>query len=250
MGEIIVVKMGGVASDNLTEGFFNQVRSWQAAGKKVVIVHGGGHYITEMMKRLNVPVAINDGLRVTTLETLQITKMVLIGQVQPAITTILQQNGFSALGLNASSGQLLTGDFIDQETLGYVGEINQVETAVLDDVLASCHIPVIAPLGMTEEGDWLNINADCAACKIAEALQAEALYLLTDVPGVKKHGVWLDELCIDDLDYLKKEKIIKGGMIPKMESAADALNGGVGQVHITNAIESAGTVITKEGVLV
>lgn len=250
MKKVIVIKMGGVASDNLTKAFFEQVDRWQKEGKQVVIVHGGGHYISEMMQRLNVPVVIQDGLRVTTAETLKITQMVLIGQVQPMITAHFQQEGFSVVGLNASCGQIITGSFVDEHTLGAVGEVEQVDTELLEHLLKTKHIPIIAPLGLTKTGEWLNINADHVACKVAEELQAEKLYLLTDVPGVKKENQWLKELSTSEVPKLKREKIIKGGMLPKLESAVTAIKGGVKEVHITNQIQHAGTIIKSKGVFV
>lgn len=250
MKNIIVIKMGGVASDNLTTSFFEQVDHWQKNGKKVVIVHGGGHYISEMMQRLNVPVMIQDGLRVTTEETLKITKMVLIGQVQPMITTHFQQEGFSVVGLNASCGQIITGTFLNKNTLGSVGKVKQVDTELLEHLLETKHIPIIAPLGLTKTGKWLNINADQVACKVAEELHAEKLYLLTDVPGVKKENQWLKELFTNEVPKLKTAKIIKGGMLPKLESAVTAIQGGVREVHITNQIQHPGTVIKSKEVFI
>ncbi|WP_348920258.1 acetylglutamate kinase [Enterococcus rotai] len=248
MKKVIVIKMGGVASDNLTKSFFEQVDHWQKTGKKVVIVHGGGHYISEMMQRLNVPVTIQEGLRITTEETLKITQMVLIGQVQPMITTHFQQEGFSVVGLNASCGQIITGTFLDKNTLGAVGEVTQVDTELLEHLLETKHIPIIAPLGLTETGEWLNINADHVACKVAEELQAEKLYLLTDVPGVKKENQWLKEITTSDVSKLKTANIIKGGMLPKLESAVTAIKGGVKEVHITNKLQHAGTIIKSKEV--
>lgn len=247
MGKI-VVKIGGVASDNLTQSFFQQIEEWQTAGHEIIVVHGGGYYITEMMERLNIPVTIKEGLRVTTEQALKITQMVLIGQVQPTITTLFQQQGFATIGLNASSDNMIQGKFIDQEKLGYVGEITEVNPAAIEGVLYRNYIPIIAPLGMTSSGQWLNVNADDTACKIAEEVGAEALYLLTDVPGVKQAGEWLEKLSIAEVEELKNEEVITGGMIPKINSAINALENGVSEVHITNCIEKAGTVIIKEEV--
>lgn len=244
----IVVKIGGVASDNLTKKFFQQIEQWQACGHEIIIVHGGGYYITEMMERLNIPVMIKDGLRVTTEQALKVTQMVLIGQVQPTITTLFQQYGFGTIGLNASCDNLIQGKLIDQKKLGYVGEITDVHPAAIESVLHKNYIPIISPLGMTNTGQWLNVNADDTACKIAEAVDADTLYLLTDVPGVKQSGEWLEKVSITEVEQLKKEKVITGGMIPKLESAMNALENGVSEVHITNCIEKSGTVIVKEGV--
>lgn len=250
MEKIIVIKMGGVASDNLTPEFFHQIQFWLDHGKKIVIVHGGGHYISEMMEQLNIPVHIKNGLRITTEEVLKITQMVLIGQVQPLITTNFQQNGFSPVGLNASCNQLITGDFLDKKKLGYVGQVKDVDSQLLQDLVKNNYIPIVAPLGMTREGEWLNINADSVACKFAEELEAEALYLLTDVPGVKKQEEWLEELYPSDILQLKEEKVIKGGMLPKLDSAVSAIKSGVSAVHITNAINKKGTVVKLKGVTV
>ncbi|MTD41692.1 acetylglutamate kinase [Erwinia sp. CPCC 100877] len=250
MQEVIVIKIGGVASDNLTETFFKQISAWQKKGKKIVIVHGGGHYISEMMERLQLSIQIKDGLRITTAETLAVTQMVLIGQVQPMITARFQQAGFSVVGLNASCGQLITGDYIDQCALGAVGEVQEIDTALLEDLFETAHLPILAPLGLTKSGEWLNINADQVACRLAEALQAECLYLLTDVPGVKKADTWLKQLTLADIAELKAANIIKGGMLPKIESAQTAVEGGVKKVHITNQINQAGTIIQKKEVQV
>lgn len=244
MGKI-VVKIGGIASDNLTKKFFEQIKQWHSDGDEVIIVHGGGHYITEMMERLNVPIMIKDGLRITTEQTLKITQMVLIGQVQPAITALFQQQGFAAIGLNASCDKLIQGKVLDEKK-GYVGKITKINSAPIENILYKNYIPIIAPLGMTAKGQWLNINADAAACKIAEALGAKALYLLTDVPGVKKAGEWLKELSITEVEQLKTEHVITGGMLPKLASAVSALENGVSEIHITNGIEYSGTVLKKE----
>ncbi|MDT2760274.1 acetylglutamate kinase [Enterococcus xiangfangensis] len=244
MGKI-VVKIGGIASDNLTKSFFEQIKQWHLDGDEVVIVHGGGHYITEMMERLNIPVVIKEGLRVTTEQTLKIAQMVLIGQVQPAITTVFQQQGFAAIGLNASCDKLIQGEVLDKKR-GYVGKITKINSAPIENILYKHYIPIIAPLGMTAEGQWLNINADAAACKIAEALGAKALYLLTDVPGVKKAGKWLKELSSAEVEQLKIENVITGGMLPKLANAVSALENGVSEIHITNKIEYSGTVLKKE----
>lgn len=249
MGKI-VVKIGGIASGNLTNHFFEQISCWQSNGQEVIIVHGGGHSITKMMERLSIPVKIKNGLRVTTPQALKITQMVLIGQVQPAITSQFQQQGFATIGLNASCDNLIQGRVIDLENLGYVGEITAINPNPLESVLYKKFLPIIAPLAMTPTGQWLNVNADDTACKIAEAVEAEALYLLTDVPGVKHADQWLKRISITEIEQLKKEQAITGGMIPKLASATKALEQGVSVVHITNRLEKSGTMITKEEILV
>lgn len=246
----IVVKMGGVAADNLKESFFQQIRSWQAQGKMVVIVHGGGHYISEMMETLHVPVEKKAGLRVTNQATLDITKLVLLGKVQPMITTTFQKAGIPSVGLNAGCDQLICGEVIDKEKFGYVGKVKEVNTELIRALTSKKHVPVIAPLGITEDGQWLNINADDVACKVATSLKAEELFLLTDVPGIKKEKEWLPEVSLDELDELKTEKVVTGGMIPKLESAKNALLHGVGTVHISDTVEHVGTRIIPEAIAV
>lgn len=241
--ETIVVKIGGVASDNLTPSFFETIADWQAAGKKVVIVHGGGHYISEMMEKMALTVTIKDGLRVTDPQTLEVTRMVLLGQVQPLITTAFQQAGFHAVGLNAGCDQLIQGEVIDEEKLGHVGKVQQINAAFLKLLTEKKHVPILAPLGITPEGQWLNINADEVACQVAASLQAEKLYLLTDVPGIKQECKWLSAVSFEEIPRLIAEEVVTGGMLPKLKSAEKALKAGVASVCITDSVDRLGTQI-------
>ncbi|MDT2757591.1 acetylglutamate kinase [Enterococcus asini] len=244
---VIVVKMGGIASDNLDQSFFNQIKKWRANGKQVVIVHGGGYYISEMMTRLGQKVQIKNGLRVTDSSALDVTRMVLLGQVQPLITTKFLSEGFHALGLSAGSDQLIQGVFLNEAELGFVGKVTNVNHPLLKLLLEKNHIPIIAPLGITESGQWLNINADEVACKVAAALHAEALYLLTDVPGICRKGEWLTEVAAPEVTELIRQKVITGGMLPKVHGAQKALLAGVKSVCINNSIVTKGTqLLTKE----
>lgn len=249
MKKTIVVKIGGVASENLSSAFFEQVKTWKKKNYNVIIVHGGGLFISNMMEKLSIPVTKRNGLRVTTPEALAVTRMVLIGQVQPEITTALSDHGFSAVGLNAASDHLLSAKLKNKEMYGLVGEISRVNSRLLTELLKNDHIPVIAPLGLADDGQWLNVNADEVACRVAEAVEANELYLLTDVPGVKKQGTLLKEITPAEIGSLKQAKVVVGGMIPKLDSAIEALCGGVQAIHITDTIVREGTVI-KEEVLV
>ncbi|MBC2329715.1 acetylglutamate kinase [Listeria swaminathanii] len=246
MENTIVIKLGGVASDNLTEDFFQQITEWQAADKKIVLVHGGGHYITKMMEALDIPVETKKGLRITNKQALEVTKMVLIGQVQPAITTAFQKRAISVIGLNAGDTGLLEADRVSDKDLGFVGKITKVKTDLIEQLLGENIITVIAPLGINSEHDWLNVNADTAACEVASALNAEALYLLTDVPGVKNGSEIINEIASVEIDKLQTTGVIKGGMIPKLASAAFAAENGVGQVIITDSLQTTGTKIKSE----
>ena len=243
MTQIIVVKIGGVASDNLTEDFFKQLRKWKKLGKKVILVHGGGHYITTMMERLNFPLSVEKGVRVTSPEVLEVVKMVLLGQVQPGLITALTTQGFPAVGLSAADHHLLTGEHIAEATLGQVGKVTQVKSEVLLNLLAQDIIPVVAPLGLTANGEWLNINADVTASAIASALGAEKLYLLTDVPGIKYHDQLLKRLSLKLAAQMEAEGAFFGGMLPKVEQALWALKHGVKTVHITDRLQGTGTTL-------
>lgn len=235
--------MGGVASDNLNPAFFDKIAAWKHQGYQVIIVHGGGHYISTMMQTLGLEVEVKQGLRVTSAETLEITRMVLLGQVQPMITTCFQKAGFQAIGLNAGCDQLIQGKVINECQLGFVGEVTAINNQLLEMLLQKNHVPIIAPLGITESGQWLNINADEVACKIAASIQAEKLFLLTDVPGIKKESEWLKEIAVSDIPQLKSEKVVTGGMLPKLDSACKALLSGVKTVCISDTIHSCGTEI-------
>lgn len=250
MDELLVIKIGGAAGDCLTEAFFQKIHAWRSEGKKIVIIHGGGHYISEMMTRLNVPVCHKNGLRITTSEVLTITQMVLIGQVQPLITSRFQQQNLSAVGLNASSNGIIVGDYLDKQVLGHVGKVTEIRTDLLVDLLEKGYIPIVAPLGMTASGRWLNINADDTACHVASALKAEALYLLTDVAGIMKDDTYLEEVSLVEINQLIDEQVVTGGMIPKVKSSEAAIHAGVNSIHITDDILKNGTVILGKKVLV
>lgn len=245
MTRCIVVKLGGVAGKNLTKQFFEKIHFWKNQGKQVIVVHGGGNHVSLMMKRLNIQVKIVNGLRVTSKEALDITKMVLIGQVQPDITNLFLEQGLPAVGLNAADQHCLIGDYVDEAVYGKVGSITQVNTAVFENLLEDDIIPIVAPLALTEFNQWLNVNADDTASKIAASLKADALYLLTDVPGIKVGSQWVNNLSIEEAVDLKNQSILTGGMIPKVEHAVCAAQKGVSQVHITDCIYETGTVISR-----
>lgn len=166
------------------------------------------------------------------------------GQVQPALTEAFRQHGIAAIGLNAGSNQLLTGHVLDQALYGYVGVIHQVNTQLIQQLWQQNLIPIIAPLAMTNDGQWLNVNADHAATAIAKQLHADALYLLTDVAGVKVSGCLLQALTPKTVQHLTADHLVTGGMIPKINSALNAVKRGVHHVHITNTVTQPGTVVT------
>lgn len=240
----IVIKMGGIASKKLDKSFFKTLRKWQQEGNQVYIVHGGGQYITTMMEHFGLHKKVCEGLRVTDLKTLEITRMVLLGQVQPMLTSVFQKEGFHPVCLHAGFDRLIEGKMIDEKKFGFVGQVTHVNSQLLESFVQKNQLPIIAPLGITSNGQWLNINADETACQIAASLQADQLFLLTDVPGIKKDKDWLKEVSIQQIEQLKMEQVITGGMIPKLNSAKKAILSGVAQVNINNQIQSIGTKIT------
>ena len=239
-----VVKIGGVASDQLNAQFFSTIRKWQAQGIQIVIIHGGGHYITELMEQFQVKRQIKNGLRITDETTLELTKMALLGQVQPRLVSLFQKEGLQPVSLHAGYNQLIQGKVINYAELGYVGQVTAINHQLLKLQMNHRKIPVIAPLGITKDGQWLNINADEAACKIASSIQADELFLLTDVPGIKENNQWLKRVNLSKIEMLKNQNIITGGMIPKLNSAKYALLHGVKSVNINNNIHCLGTKIT------
>lgn len=246
MEDVFVIKIGGVAGSNLTPTFFKQISALQEAGKKVIIVHGGGYYISNMLEKLAIPVKTKAGIRITDAKTLEITKMVLIGQVQPQIMTALQQHGILAVGLNAGDSGLIIAKQTADKSLGLVGEVTAIQTDVIELLLANNFIAVMAPLGITPQCEWLNVNADEAACQIAIAMKAKQLILLTDVAGVQIAGKLQTKMTVDEISQSKASGEIYGGMIPKLESATKALAGGVQQVKITDDLTQIGTTIQSE----
>lgn len=239
-----VVKIGGVASDQLNAQFFSTIRKWQAQGIQIVIIHGGGHYITELMEQFQIKRQIKNVLRVTDETTLELTKMALLGQVQPRLVSLFQKEGLQPVSLHAGYNQLIQGKVINYAELGYVGQVTAINHQLLKPQMNHRKIPVIAPLGITKDGQWLNINADEAACKIASSIQADELFLLTDVSGIKENNQWLKRINLSKIEMLKNQNIITGGMIPKLNSAKYALLHGVKSVNINNNIHCLGTKIT------
>lgn len=246
MEDIIVVKLGGGASESLDQAFFNQIRKWREENKKIVIIHGGGHAISQMMEHLGIPVQMKKGRRITSKETLDVSKMVLIGQVQPEISTKFQKENIPLIGLNASNAHLLEAVPTDDAELGFVGEISRVNTHFLQEILTLNAVLLIAPLGLDSNHNWWNVNADVAASAVASALNADTFYLLTDVPGVKKEGTLLKAITPFQIQDLIEKGDVFGGMIPKLKSAVGASQNGVKKVYISKQIGVVGTEIKRE----
>ncbi|AUJ30535.1 acetylglutamate kinase [Liquorilactobacillus hordei] len=246
MENLIVIKIGGNSIETLTQTFFSQIRQWMLADKQILIIHGGGSKISELSDKLKIPVKKIDGMRVTDAATLELTRMVLLGQTQPQLLMKLTKANIPAIGLNAADESILDGSFLDKEKYGLVGKINKVNNKLLNEVLEK-HVAVLAPMALTAKQQWLNVNADTAASKIAGLLKAKKLYLMTDVPGVLHEGAIVRNLSPSTAAKLQEQKIITKGMQPKIKAAFSALNLGVPSVQITNQLSTLGTTIIQEG---
>ena len=234
--QIIVIKYGGNAmvSEELKKAVLEDVVALQKMGYKPVVSHGGGPGINKMLKALDIPTHFVTGLRYTDAATLDAVEAVLIGQVGTGLVSRLEAAGGKAVGLSGVSGQLYHCRLQD-EIYGLVGEIDAVNTEVVEAVLAKGFIPVVAPIGTDGCGQDYNINGDTAAAMLASALKAEKLLLLTDIEGlcnsIEKRDV-IAYLNVKDVPALKERGVIAGGMLPKVDGCVKAIEEGVGSVHI------------------
>ncbi len=241
-GKTFVVKYGGHAMGNpeMARSFAEDVVLLRAVGVNVVVVHGGGPQIGSMLKRLGVESRFVDGLRVTDAETAQIAEMVLAGSINKEIVGWIGQAGGKAVGLSGKDARLVVAEKVGRAEadrnqgierhvdLGFVGEPTHVDTTILNTLSASGFIPVVAPIGIGIDGHTYNINADTMAGAVAGALKAARLFLLTDVAGVlDKNKQLLSDLVPGDVEKLKADGTISGGMIPKMETCVHAIEAGV-----------------------
>jgi acetylglutamate kinase len=242
-GKTVVVKYGGNAmiSQDLKAAVIHDVILMRCVGIRTVLVHGGGPEIEGLLKKIGKESRFVQGLRYTDEETMEIVQMVLCGKVNKDITALIQQAGGKAMGLCGLDGALLQAKRLRAEGLDYglVGEIERVDTGVLDTILDSGAIPVVSSVafGVGEDaGRALNVNADTAAAKIAAAMKAEKLLLMTDVRGILRDlddpDSLIKEIRRPELESLRKEGIISKGMIPKVECCCLALDGGVKKAHI------------------
>lgn len=233
-GATVVIKLGGHAmgSDAAMASFARDVVLMQQVGANPVIVHGGGPMINAMLDRLNIQSEFVDGKRVTDAATMEVVEMVLSGLVNKRIVQAIGTQGGRAVGLSGKDAQLLTCTQANPE-LGFVGTPSKVDASILQDLFNGNTIPVIAPLGAGENGETFNINGDTAAGAIAGALKADRLLLLTDVAGVKNaQGEVLTEITAAQIREMTADGTIAGGMIPKTQTALDAIDAGVRAVVI------------------
>ncbi len=236
-GKIVVVKYGGNAmiDENLKMQVMEDVALLWLIGVKIVLVHGGGPEISELMEKLGKKAQFIDGLRVTDKETVDIAQMVLAGKVNKTLVNLLESKGGRAMGISGMDGRLIEATVKD-ERLGYVGKITKVNIEPVMDLLEKNYIPVISTIGCDREGNSYNINGDTAAAFIAGALGAERLIMMTDIAGVLRDRDDPDSLIhyvsVKEAEELKKQGIVSGGMIPKVDCCIEAINEGVKNVVI------------------
>lgn len=237
--KIIVVKYGGSAmiDEELKKQVIEDVTLLKLVGFKPIIVHGGGKEISSMINRLGMETRFVNGLRVTDDETVEVAEMVL-GKVNKSLVQMVESLGVRAIGISGKDGGLLTVEkkYADGEDIGFVGEITDVNVDILYDLLEKDFLPIVCPIGMDEDFQTYNINADDAACAIARAMKAEKLAFLTDIEGVYKDpedpSTLISELLVSEAEKLMEEGYIGGGMLPKLRNCIDAIENGVSRVHI------------------
>jgi acetylglutamate kinase len=235
--EKIVIKYGGSAqtSEDLKQKFAQDIVLLHTVGMKPIIVHGGGKSITDLLSELGVETKFVDGQRVTTKEVMRIVEMVLSGEINKEIVSLLNNHGGNAIGISGKDAKFLEARPKDFENFGYTGIIENVNPGIVNNIIEDGFVPVIAPIASsgTVGHPGFNINADLAASQIAVALEARKILFLTDTAGVlDKDMQLLTNLSIEKTEELKDNGTIQGGMVPKVDACIDALRGGVKKAHI------------------
>ncbi|WP_319757197.1 acetylglutamate kinase [uncultured Sphaerochaeta sp.] len=266
-GSIVVVKYGGSAmvDEQLKKSVIQDIAMLKYIGLKPVVIHGGGKEITSLLDRLGKKSKFLDGLRVTDAETAQVAEMVLSGSIGKSLVSELEQVGISAVGISGKDGRtLLCSKKLDDKgrDLGYVGHVEKVDTSLLETLLSNNFVPVVSPVGVDEEGNTYNINADYAASAVAGSLSAQKLVFLTDVEGILKDkddpSSIIRALSTRQAEEYIQDGTINGGMIPKVQCCLDGLEKGVSSVHVLDGrvphailleiftTRGIGTMVTKE----
>jgi acetylglutamate kinase len=235
--KIIVVKYGGNAmiNEQLKTQVMEDIALLSLIGIKIVLVHGGGPEISDMMNRVGKKAEFVNGLRVTDKETMEIAQMVLAGKVNKNLVNLIGTKGAKAVGISGMDGRLIEAK-IKNEALGYVGEITNINIGIIEDLLSSGYIPVVSTIGCDSEGNSYNINGDTAAAYIAGALKAERLIMMTDIAGIMRDvndpDSLISEISVSEAKKLYDEGVISGGMIPKVDCCIEAIFEGVKKVII------------------
>ena len=236
-GKTIVVKYGGNAmtSPELKDAVMGDLIFLSSVGIRIVLVHGGGPEISDMLHRVGKESVFKNGLRVTDAETVEIVQMVLAGKVNKGLVSLIQKKGGRAIGLSGQDGGMILSEMKNPD-LGYVGEITEINPKPILDVLDAGYIPVISTVGCDTDGNSYNINADTAAARIAGVLGAECLITMTDIEGILRDkndpSTLISKIVVSDVRGLMQEGIISGGMIPKIECCVEAIRRGVGKVFV------------------
>ena len=236
-GKVVVVKYGGNAmiNETLKQQVMEDIVLLWLVGVKVVLVHGGGPEISELMARLGKEPVFVDGLRVTDKETVDIVQMVLAGKVNKTLVNLLESRGGKAMGISGIDGRLIEAE-MKNEKLGYVGNVKKIHIKPVTDLLEKGYIPVVSTVGCDKDGNTYNINGDTAAAYIAGALGAERLIMMTDIAGILRDKddprTLIPELTVSEAAHLKEQGVISGGMIPKVNCCVEAIERGVENVII------------------
>ena len=236
-GKTVVIKYGGNAmvNDQLKHQVMEDITLLWLIGVKVVLVHGGGPEINQLMDKLGKKAEFIDGLRVTDKETVDIVQMVLAGKVNKSLVALLETYGGNAMGISGMDGRLIEATFKDQR-LGYVGKITGINKQPIEDLLEKGYIPVVSTVGCDAQGNLFNINGDTAAAHIAGALNAERLIMMTDIAGILRDkddpSTLIPHITVDEAKTLYETGVISGGMIPKVDCCIEAIREGVENVII------------------
>lgn len=235
--EIVVIKYGGSAQSapELKEKFAQDILLLYLVGIKPVIVHGGGKKITQMLEDLNVKTEFIEGQRVTSPEVMRVVEMILSGEINNEIVTVLNNHGVKAMGVDGKDAHFITARPKNYEKWGLTGSVVDIKPEVVHNLLGDGYVPVIAPIAASDEigHPGFNVNADVAAAEIARSIGANKVIFLTDTPGVlDSEGKLISTMTKDDVDRLKLEGVIHGGMVPKVDSCIDAIEGGVKKAHV------------------
>lgn len=237
-GKKVVIKYGGSAMGDcvLKEKIMQDIVLMKYVGMHPIVVHGGGPEINAMLKRLDIKSEFINGLRVTDSDTMEIVEMVLGGKVNKEIVAGINASGGKAVGISGKDARLIMAGPAEDSKLGFVGKVGQINPEIILTIIENGYIPVIAPIGMDEERNSYNINADLAAAAIAVSIKADKLVLLTDVPGLLENPrdaeTLISVLKISEVEKYIEEGVISGGMTPKVQCCMQAVTGGVGRTHI------------------
>ena len=255
-GKVVVIKYGGNAmiNEDLKDSVMRDIILLSLIGVKVVLVHGGGPEITDMLNKIGKQSEFVGGLRVTDKETVDVVQMVLAGKVNKSLVHLIETKGGSAIGLSGMDGGMIQAK-VKNPRLGYVGEITSINAKPILDVIEKGYIPVISTVGCDAEGNVYNINADTAAARIAGELGAESLISMTDISGILRDkndpSTLISQITVEEAPKLIEEGVINGGMIPKVECCVNAINWGVHRVFIIDGRVSHSILIetlTDEGI--